>query len=39
MDGSLMQDGKTPSCYEYNIDVTRRVCEMAHAVGVSVEGE
>ncbi|MBE0473399.1 ketose-bisphosphate aldolase, partial [Rhodoferax sp.] len=39
MDGSLMSDGKTPSSYEYNVDVTRRVCEMAHAVGVSVEGE
>jgi len=39
MDGSLMQDGKTPSSYDYNVDVTRRVCEMAHAVGVSVEGE
>jgi len=39
MDGSLMGDGKTPASYEYNLDVTRRVCEMAHAVGVSVEGE
>jgi fructose-bisphosphate aldolase class II len=39
MDGSLMTDGKTPASYEYNVDVTRRVCEMAHAVGVSVEGE
>ncbi|MEY4253631.1 MAG: hypothetical protein RLZZ566_1101, partial [Pseudomonadota bacterium] len=39
MDGSLMQDGKTPASYDYNIDVTRRVCEMAHSVGVSVEGE
>ena len=39
MDGSLMTDAKTPSSYEYNIDVTRRVVEMAHAVGVSVEGE
>jgi fructose-bisphosphate aldolase, class II len=39
MDGSLMTDGKTPSTYEYNVDVTRRVVEMAHAVGVSVEGE
>ena len=39
MDGSLMQDGKTPASYDYNVDVTRRVCEMAHAVGVSVEGE
>jgi len=39
MDGSLMEDGKTPSSYEYNIDVTRRVVEMSHAIGVSVEGE
>jgi len=39
MDGSLMGDGKTPASYEYNVDVTRRVGEMAHAVGVSVEGE
>ncbi|QJD70915.1 class II fructose-bisphosphate aldolase [Marinobacterium sp. LSUCC0821] len=39
MDGSLMSDGKTPASYEYNVDVTRQVCEMAHVVGVSVEGE
>jgi len=39
MDGSLMTDGKTPASYEYNVDITRRVCEMAHPVGVSVEGE
>lgn len=39
MDGSLMEDGKTPSSYEYNIEVTRRTVEMAHACGVSVEGE
>ncbi len=39
MDGSLLADGKTPSSYEYNIEVTRKVCELAHAVGVSVEGE
>jgi fructose-bisphosphate aldolase class II len=39
MDGSLMEDGKTPSSYEYNIDVTKRSVEMAHACGVSVEGE
>jgi len=39
MDGSLMADGKTPASYAYNVEVTRRVCEMAHAVGVSVEGE
>ncbi len=39
MDGSLHEDGKTPASYEYNLDVTRKVCELAHAVGVSVEGE
>ncbi|GAA0290725.1 class II fructose-bisphosphate aldolase [Psychrosphaera haliotis] len=39
MDGSLMEDGKTPSDYDYNVDVTRRTVEMAHACGVSVEGE
>ncbi|UDF37032.1 UNVERIFIED_ORG: fructose-bisphosphate aldolase class II [Shinella sp. XGS7] len=39
MDGSLMEDGKTPSSFEYNMDVTRRVVEMAHKVGVTVEGE
>jgi fructose-bisphosphate aldolase class II len=39
MDGSLLEDGKTPSSYDYNVDVTRRVVEMAHACGVSVEGE
>ena len=39
MDGSLMADAKTPSSYRYNVEITRRVCEMAHPVGVSVEGE
>lgn len=39
MDGSLESDAKTPSSYNYNVDVTRRVVEVAHAVGVSVEGE
>jgi fructose-bisphosphate aldolase class II len=39
MDGSLKEDAKTPASYDYNVDVTRRVVEMAHAVGVSVEGE
>src|SRR5258708_14954304 len=39
MDGSLLADGKTPSDYEYNIEVTREVVEVAHAKGVSVEGE
>jgi len=39
MDGSLGEDGKTPMDYEYNVDVTRRTVEMAHACGVSVEGE
>ncbi|HEY3921722.1 MAG TPA: ketose-bisphosphate aldolase [Gaiellaceae bacterium] len=39
MDGSLLADGKTPSDYEYNVDVTRQVVEYAHERGVSVEGE
>ncbi len=39
MDGSLQEDARTPASYAYNVDVTRRVCAMAHAVGVSVEGE
>ncbi len=39
MDGSLGEDGKTPMDYEYNSSVTRRAVEMAHACGVSVEGE
>ncbi|MFJ4288434.1 class II fructose-bisphosphate aldolase [Cupriavidus sp. NPDC089707] len=39
MDGSLREDGKTPAEYDYNIDVTRKVVELAHAVGVTVEGE
>src|SRR5256712_2043685 len=39
MDGSLLADGKTPSDFEYNVQVTREVVEHAHARGVSVEGE
>ncbi len=39
MDGSLLEDMKTPSSFEYNVKVTRTVVEMAHACGVSVEGE
>ena len=39
MDGSLGDDGKTPMDYDYNVRVTRQVVEMAHACGVSVEGE
>jgi fructose-bisphosphate aldolase class II len=39
MDGSLMTDMKTPASYAYNIAVTAKVVDMAHAVGVSVEGE
>jgi len=39
MDGSLQEDAKTPASYEYNVEVTRSVVEVAHAVGVSVEGE
>ncbi len=39
MDGSLKEDGKTPADYDYNVGVTREVVKMAHACGVSVEGE
>lgn len=39
MDGSLMEDAKTPSSYEYNVSVTKQIVEVAHAIGVSVEGE
>jgi fructose-bisphosphate aldolase class II len=39
IDGSLMEDGKTPSTFEYNAELTRRVVEYAHARGVTVEGE
>ena len=39
MDGSLEADGKTPASYGYNVEVTAKVAEMAHSVGVSVEGE
>ena len=39
MDGSLKEDMKTPASFEYNVDVTRRVVDLAHSCGVSVEGE
>jgi fructose-bisphosphate aldolase, class II len=39
MDGSLMEDAKTPSSYEYNVDITKQIVDLAHAIGVSVEGE
>src|SRR5210317_2010686 len=39
MDGSLGEDGKTPMSFEYNVEVTQKAVEMAHACGVSVEGE
>jgi fructose-bisphosphate aldolase class II len=39
MDGSLTEDGKTPSTYQYNVKVTREVVDYAHARGVTVEGE
>jgi len=39
MDGSLLADQKTPASYEYNVEVTRQTTEMAHACGVTVEGE
>jgi fructose-bisphosphate aldolase class II len=39
MDGSLEADGKTIASYDYNVQVTREVVDMAHAIGVTVEGE
>ena len=39
MDGSLKADATTPADYAYNVDITRRVADMAHWVGASVEGE
>ena len=39
MDGSLEADAKTPASYDYNVRVTKEVVDVAHAIGVSVEGE
>jgi fructose-bisphosphate aldolase class II len=39
MDGSLKADAKTPADYDYNVDTTKAVVDMAHSCGVSVEGE
>jgi fructose-bisphosphate aldolase class II len=39
MDGSLQADGKTIASYDYNVDVTKKVVDMAHKLGVTVEGE
>ena len=39
MDGSLEGDGKTIASYEYNLDVTKQVVQMAHVRGITVEGE
>ncbi len=39
MDGSLSEDGKTPNTYEQNVAITRQVVELAHPLGVTVEGE
>ncbi len=39
MDGSLKEDAKTPADFDYNVRVTRKVVDVAHAFGVSVEGE
>lgn len=39
MDGSLKEDGKTPADFDYNVDVTKKVVELAHKVGATVEGE
>ena len=38
MDGSLEADMKTAASYDYNVDITQRVSQMAHWVGASVEG-
>ncbi|NJM99376.1 MAG: fructose-bisphosphate aldolase class II [Phormidesmis sp. RL_2_1] len=39
MDGSLLEDAKTPASFDYNVNVTREVVKVAHAIGASVEGE
>jgi fructose-bisphosphate aldolase class II len=39
MDGSLLEDGKTPSSYDYNVDTSRKVVDFAHSIGVTVEAE
>ena len=39
MDGSLQSDGKSIASYDYNVDVTKKVVDMAHKLGVTVEGE
>src|SRR4029079_15402143 len=39
MDGSLEEDGKSIASYDYNVDVTRRVVDISHAIGVTAEGE
>lgn len=39
MDGSLEEDGSTPASYDYNVEITARVVQLAHQRGVSVEGE
>src|SRR5271154_6254392 len=39
MDGSLQEDGKSIATYDYNLDVTRKVVDLAHGIGVTVEGE
>jgi fructose-bisphosphate aldolase, class II len=39
MDGSLQADGKTIASYDYNVDVTKKVVDMAHKLGITVEGE
>src|SRR3569623_1258399 len=38
-DGSLLADGKSIASYDYNVDVTKKVVDMAHQLGVTVEGE
>jgi fructose-bisphosphate aldolase class II len=39
MDGSLMEDGKSVSSYDYNVEVSKKVVDIAHAIGITVEAE
>jgi fructose-bisphosphate aldolase, class II len=39
MDGSLLEDAQTPASYQYNVETTKKIVDLAHAIGVSVEGE
>ena len=39
IDGSLKEDSKTPTNFEENVQITKKVVGYAHKFGVSVEGE